>query len=125
MSTIVDDVLVGEEDGLQHVFFGHFAGKALDHGDRVARAGHDQVEIALFELASASASHISSLSMRPTRTAPVGLKKGICERCRAPLEPIMRENVRVVLLVGREDGSHDLHFVDDSRRERAGGSADR
>ena len=33
-----------------HAVFGHFAGEALDHQDRVLAAGDDQVEIALFQL---------------------------------------------------------------------------
>ena len=47
---ICDDVLVGEQDRLRASLFGHLAGEALDHGDGVARAGDDQVEVALFQL---------------------------------------------------------------------------
>ena len=50
-----DDVAVGEQDRLQHVLFGELAGEALDHGDRVAGAGDDQVEVALLELGSVMA----------------------------------------------------------------------
>ena len=45
-----NDLLVGEQDGLEHAVFGHLAGEALDHGDRVAGAGDDQVQVALFQL---------------------------------------------------------------------------
>ena len=47
---IADDLLVAELDRLEHDVFGHLAGKAFDHGDGVARAGDDQVEIALLHL---------------------------------------------------------------------------
>ena len=37
------------ENRLEHVVFGHFAGEAFDHGDGLAGAGHDQVEIAFLQ----------------------------------------------------------------------------
>ena len=69
-----DDLLVGEHDGLRAFVFGHLAGEALDHGDRVARAGDDQVEVALFHL-RVRRHDDQSPSTRPTRTAPVGLQE--------------------------------------------------
>ena len=49
----VDDRLeraVPEQDGLGHDVFGQEVGAGLDHHDRVARAGDDQVELRLLEL---------------------------------------------------------------------------
>ena len=120
-----DDVLVAEQDRLEHLLLGHLAGEALDHGDGRARAGHDQVEVALFQLRSASASATNSPSMRPTRTRPVGCRNGICETCRAALAPIMRQHVGIVLAVGGQGAGHDLHFVDVAGgEERADGAID-
>ncbi len=67
-----DDLFVGEQDRLEHLLFGHFAGKALDHGDRLAGAGDDQVEIAFLQLPNAWASRPVRRLIRPTRTEPVG-----------------------------------------------------
>src|SRR5262245_26954826 len=44
------DMLVAEQDRLHHLLLGHLAREALDHGDRRARAGDDEVEVALLEL---------------------------------------------------------------------------
>ena len=47
-----DDVLLGKEDGLEHLVLGHLLGKALDHQHALEVAGDDQVETAfggLFE----------------------------------------------------------------------------
>ena len=53
----VDERLEGamaEQDRLGHDVLGQEVGAGLDHHDRVARAGDDQVELGVLELASRS-----------------------------------------------------------------------
>ena len=40
---------MGFDDGRDHPVFGHFAGKAFDHQDRILAARDDQIEIAFFQ----------------------------------------------------------------------------
>ena len=67
----------------------------------------------------------SSPPMRPTRTAPVDFRNGICERCRAALAPIMHRMSGSFSRSAESVERHDLDFVDVAgREERPDGAVD-
>ena len=93
------------------IVFGQFASEAFDHGDGVARAGHDEVEIALFHLRvrrhddefavdAADADGGRRLQKRNRRDVQGGAGAD------------HRQHVGIVLLVGGQDVGHHLHFVE-------------
>ena len=106
-----DDLLVGEHDRLEHLVLGHLAGEALDHRDRLARAGDDEVEVALlhlgggrhddqFVLDAADAHRAGDLEERDVRDVERSARADHAQ------------DVGVVLAVGRHGRGHDLDFVD-------------
>ena len=91
------DERVAEHDRLQHVLLGHLAGEAFDHGDGVACAGDDQVEIALFQLAVGR--HDDELAADAADADRAGRPRGTesARACRAALAPIMAQHIGIVL----------------------------
>ena len=102
----------------------HLAGEALDHADGVLRAGDDQVEFAL--LHRGAGRHHDQLAVHAAeadrRVRLQGRDLGDVQRgARAD----HRQDVRVVLAVGREDRAVDLDFVEViDGEQRAGGAVD-
>ena len=117
-----------EQDGLGHHVLGQEVGAGLDHHDRVAGAGDDQVEIGLAELAvgrvddelAADPADAHGADGAVERDLADGERRGGGDRA---------DDVRVVLLVGREDRDHELDVVlvalGEQRADRAVGLAGR
>ncbi len=99
-----------EQDGLGHHVLGQELGARLDHHDRVAGAGDDEVELRLLELAVGRVD--DELAVDPadahgadgTRERDLADRQGGRGRDRA-------EDVGLVLLVGREDRDDQLDVV--------------
>ncbi len=109
----VDERLEGampEQDRLGHDGFRQELGARLDHHDRVARAGDDQVELRVGELAVGRVD--DELAVDPTdadgtdRTRERDLADGQGGRGRD-----RAEHIRLILLVGREDRDDQLDVV--------------
>ena len=117
---------MAEQDRLGHDGFRQELGARLDHHDRVARAGDDQVELRVGELAVGRVD--DELAADPTdadgadRARERDLADGQRGRGRD-----RAEDVRLVLLVGREDRDDQLDVVlvalGEERADRAVGQA--
>ena len=63
------DVAMRLFERLQHAFFGHLAGKALDHEHGGGAAGNDEIEVALLELVLGGKRNELAIHMRDPNTA--------------------------------------------------------
>jgi hypothetical protein len=104
------ELAVTPGDGVEHDRLGQDLGPGLDHHDRVTGAGHDEVELALVELARGRVG--DELAVDP---ADADRADGAQERDAAHRErrrgAVHGQDVGVVLLVRRQDGQHDLDVV--------------
>jgi hypothetical protein len=102
--------LVAEQDRVRHDVFGDDRGAGLDHHDRVAGAGDDEVDVGALEVADRGVDHELAVDAADAHGAD-----GAHERDRADRQRARRregaEDVRLVLLVRREDRDHDLDVV--------------
>ena len=117
---------VAEQDRLGHDGLGQELGARLDHHDRVAGAGDDEVELGLLELAvgrvddELAADPADADGADRTRERDLADRQGGRRGDRA-------EHVGLVLLVGREDRDDELDVVlvalGEERADRAVGQA--
>ena len=103
--------VVAEAQRLDEVLLADLVALALDHHDRVARGGDDEVESLCFASARRSGWRSNLPSTRPTRTPAIGPAHGIGQMCSARRRADHAEHVRRVLLVDRQHGRDDLHLV--------------
>ena len=101
---------VAEENGFCHHFFGHDRGAGLDHHDRVAGAGHDEVDIGVLEVADGGVDHELAVDAADPHGADRAHERDRADRERAGRGK-RAEDVGLVLLVRREDRDHDLDVV--------------
>jgi hypothetical protein len=106
------------------IFLGHFEGAALDHHDRVGRAGDDHVHIGELERLEGRVEHPlpfhAAHADAGDRARPRDLARAERERGRDQAEDVV-----VILLVGGEDVDDDLDFVLEAfREERPDGAVD-
>ena len=118
------DGLVAEEDRVDQGLLGDLAGAALDHDDGVVGAADDQVEVRLVALGVGRVE--DELAVEP---ADADRADGRVERDGRAGQgdggAVDREDVGVVLAVGREDEGDDLRLVVEAlRKERPHGPVD-
>ena len=94
----------------------HFERAALDHDDRVLRAGDDELHVAVRELLERGVEHPLVLNAADAHGGDRRRERNLrgVQRERRGDE---RENVGVVLLVGGDDVDEDLDFVLEAFRE--------
>jgi hypothetical protein len=101
---------MAEQDRLGHDVFRQQVRAGLDHHDRVLRAGDDQVELRLLELAPGRVDDELATDPADTDRADGAEERDLADRQRRR-SGHGPEDVRVVLLVGREDRDHELDVV--------------
>ncbi len=120
----LDDLLVAEHDRLQHAVFRHLASEAFDHGDGVARAGHDQIEVAFLHLRMRR--HDDKVVADAADADGAGdLEEGNLREVQGGTGADHAQDVGVVFTIDGQRGSHDLHFASIAGGEqRAHGAVD-
>ena len=125
----VDERLEGamaEQDGLGHDVLGQELGARLDHHDRVAGAGDDEVELRLLELAVGRVDDELAVDAADADGADRARERDLADRQRGRGGD-RAEDVGLVLLVGREDRDDELDVVlvalGEERPDRAVGQA--
>ena len=108
--------LVTREDAVEDHALVELVGAGLDHRHRVLGADNDQVEVGDVALGAGRIEHDLVVDQSDADGAPPGGRTG-CRRARAQSMLRDREDVGIVLLVGREDETDDLGFVEVPRRE--------
>ena len=103
-------------DGIGHDGLRQDLGARLDHHDGLARAGHDEVELALGELAVRRVGDELAVDAADAHRADRSQERDVADaqRRRGAVE---RQDVGIVLLVGREDRQDDLDVVVVALRE--------
>ena len=99
---------MGRDDGLGHAVFGHLAGEALDHQDRVLAARDDQVQVALLQgVVRGEGDELAVDRAQPHRgDRPLKRQRRNPQRGRGPVH---RQHVAVVLPVA---GQHERLHLD-------------
>ena len=123
----VDERLEGavtEQDGLGHDVLGQELGAGLDHHDRVAGAGHDQVELRLLDLAVGRVDDELAADPADPDGADGAGERDLADRQRGRRGD-RAEDVGLVLLVGREDRDDELDVVLVALGEERAGSGGR
>ena len=110
------ELAVAVGDGIGHDRLRQDLGAGLHHHDRLAGAGHDEVELALGELAVGRIGDELAADATDADRADRAHEGDLAdaERRRGAVE---RQDVRIVLLVGREDRQDDLDVVVVALRE--------
>ena len=103
-------------DGVRHDGLRQDLGARLDHHDRLARAGHDEVELALGQLAVRRVRDELAADATDADRADRALERDVADAQRRG-GAVERQDVGVVLLVGREDREDDLDVVVVALRE--------
>ena len=114
--------LVAPSHRLEHRVLGQPRGPGFDHHHRVARAGHDEIQLAREELRLRGVDDVLPVDVAHAHAGHGALEGdvGDAERGRGAADG---EGVRVVLLIGREDRGHHLHVVAEALgEERADGA---
>ena len=101
---------MAEQDGLGHHVLGQELGAGLDHHDRVAGAGHDQVELGVGQLGVGRVDHELAVDPTDAHGADRALERDLADGQRGRGGD-RAEDVGVVLLVGREDRDDQLDVV--------------
>ena len=101
---------MAEQDRLGHDVLGQDLRAGLDHHDRVARAGDDQVELGLLELAGGRVDDELAVDPADAHGADRAVERDLADRQRGRRGD-RAEDVGVVLLVRREDRDHELDVV--------------
>ena len=104
------DLLVALQDGLEHHGLGDFLRARLDHRDGVVRADDDEVELGLLALLRGRVEDEAVADLPDADGAEHVLEGDRVDRERGG-GAVDREDVGVVLAVGREDEAHDLGLV--------------
>jgi hypothetical protein len=117
---------VAEQDRLGHDVFGQELGARLDHHDRVARAGHDQVELRLLDLAVGRVDDELAVDPADPDGADRPGERDLADR-QGGRGGDRADDVGLVLLVRREDRDDELDVVlvplGEERPDRAVGQA--
>ncbi len=101
---------MAEQDGLGHDGLGQELGTGLDHHDRVARAGDDQVELRLLELAVGRVDHELAADAADADGPDRAGERDLADR-QGGRRRHRPEHVRQVLLVRRQDRDDELDVV--------------
>ena len=101
---------VGEHDRLGHHVLGQDLDARLDHHDRVAGAGDDQVELRLDELARRRVEDELAVDVADVHGADRALERDLADRQRGGRGD-RPEDVELVLVVRREGRDDDLDVV--------------
>ena len=114
---------VGEHDRLGHHVLGQDLDAGLDHHDRVAGAGHDQVELRLGELAGGRVEDELAVDPADVDRTDRALERDLADReCRRRGD--RAQDVELVLLVRGQGGDDDLDVIlvplGEQRADRAG-----
>ena len=104
------DRAMTEQDRLGHDVLGQELGAGLDHHDRVARAGDDEVELRVLQLAVGRVDDELAVDPADADRADGAEERDLADRQRRRGGD-GAEDVGIVLLVGREDRDHDLDIV--------------
>ena len=119
---------VGEHDRLGHHVLGQDLDARLDHHDRVAGAGDDEVELRLDELARGRVEDELAVDVADVDGADRALERDLADRQRRGRGD-RAEDVELVLVVRREGRDDDLDVVlvalGEQRADRAVGEARR
>jgi len=107
------DVAVPEFDGAEHDLFGDFSGGAFDHGDGVARARHDHVNLADFHVLHRRVHDELAVDQADAHRAD-GLEQRNLRDVQGGRSRVDRNDIRVVDVVRRQHGLTDLQFVAES-----------
>ena len=117
---------VAEQDRLGHDGLGQELGARLDHHDRVARAGDDEVELRVGELAVGRVDDELAVDAADADGADRAGERDLADGQRGRRGD-RAEDVGLVLLVGREDRDDELDVVlvalGEERADRAVGQA--
>ena len=108
---------MAEQDRLGHDGFGKDLRAGLDHHDRLARSRDDQVEVGLGELRHRGVDHELAADPADANGADRAEERDLADGERGGRGD-RAEHVRVVLLVGGQDGQHDLDVVLVALREQ-------
>ena len=118
------DLLMGELDGVDDVFFRDLASTRFNHHDSVRRADDHDVDLALFALRVGRVDEEIAFDQTDAHGADWPVEGDIGERERTACA-INSEHIRVVLFIGRVDEGNDLGLVAEGlREERADGAID-
>ena len=101
---------VAEQDRVGHDVLAQQLRAGLDHHDRVSCPGDDEVELRVGQLADGRVHDELAVDPPDAHGADRALERDVADRergrrCHGP------EHVRIVLLVGGQDGDHDLDVV--------------
>ena len=116
----VDNRLVAflaEDHRAEHNFFGKLLGLRFDHQHRVARAGHDKVQLSIDHLVDGRVEDVLALRVTDPRCRdrPKERQAGKRQRRRRGNH---RHDVGIVLHVVGEHGDDDLRLILEARREK-------
>ena len=116
--TDLPDAFLREADSLDEEILADLARAGLHHHDRVARARDDQIERALLHLLDRRVERELTVHRPDANTADGSLEWSVRDRERGGRR-VHREDVVVVLLIGRPGRDDDLHVVAEAlRKER-------
>ena len=101
---------VAEHDGAEHDVFGEFLGFRLDHQDRFARTGDDEVELGFLHLVDVRVQHIFAVDIADAGAAD-RTHEGHARQGQRGGNRDDRDDVRVVLEVVLDDRDDDLRVV--------------
>ena len=101
---------MAEHDRLGHDRFGHDLGTRLDHHDRVARTGDDEVDVRRLELRDRRVEHELAVDAAHSHSRNRAVERDLADRQRSRGGD-RADDVGIVLLVGREDRQDDLDVV--------------
>ena len=104
------DHFVALQDGFEHHGLGDFLRARLDHRDGVVRADDDEVELGLLAFFRRGVEEPAVADLPDAYRAEDVLERDRVDRERGG-GAVDREDVGVVLAVGREDEAHDLGLV--------------
>ena len=97
-------------DRVGHDRLGQDLGSSLDHHHRLAGAGDDEVEVAVVELGVGRVRHEGAVDVADPHRADRAEERDAADRQRGRCA-VDGQDVRIVLLVGRQDGQDDLHVL--------------
>ena len=101
---------MAEQDRLGHDGFGQELGAGLDHHDRVLGPGDDQVELRVGELRVGRVDDELAVDPSDADRSDRAVERDLADRQRRGCRD-RADDVRVVLLVGREDRDDQLDVV--------------
>ena len=113
------DRLLGEHEGGEHVLFGNLVSAGLEHVDRVLGTGDDEIEVGVLSLVKGRVDEkLTGVGVATDAHAgkrALERQPGGHQGCRGAHD---RDDVRLVDLVGGEDGGDNLNLVAEPVGER-------